>query len=109
MTQPKNIRPAAKPKPSVQVVDQFRRYADTPTFGYDLLNITVNGVNVQVYRACGFAQTPAGEARAIPLAGGFMCFSEAEADAYQKQLKAQAQKPRLIVPGSKEFTPPILH
>ena len=127
MPQPKNIRPLARKvpngahisspgvtqepaKPSLQVVDQFRRYADTPAFGFDVLNVTVNGVQVLIYRACNFVQLPNGvAARAIPLEGCFLCFSEAEADAFQRKMKADALKPKLVMPGHPDFKPPQLH
>lgn len=121
MTKPRNIRPHARPQPNgashppeppqVQVADQFRRYADTPTFGFDLLHIVAPGLHLTIYRACSFVQLPNGvPARAIPVEGGFLCLSEAEADAFQQQVKADAQKPKLIVPGSAGFQkPPHLH
>ena|SRR5947209_4804834 len=78
-----------------QVTSQALIFEDMPGFGFDVL--VVNGV--EVYRACNFVQMPSGLARAIPMGKTAIFFSRQEAEAFKEQVKADAQKPRLVLPG----------
>src|SRR5215472_15313223 len=80
---PIKVKKAAPAPPQIHIESKMRRYADVPAFGFDILEITVNGVKVEVYRACSFADNGGIPVMILPTHNGYACMSEAEADAYK--------------------------
>lgn len=113
-----HINPVGKPRPAVKLVPKkqpqihiqgmTRTYEDVPGFGYDVTQITVDGHLLEIYRACSFASNGGIQVMIIPMAGGAMFTSMAEADAYKEKIKAQALTPQLVTPGHPDFKKPRL-
>lgn len=101
------VKLVKKKPPQIHIETKVRMYQDFPGFGFDLLEITIDGKTVEVYRACNFANN--NSLVCLPMNGGVAFFSEAQADAYKEQVKAETMKKSLVLPGSPDFKPPILH
>ena len=109
----KKPQPAPKP-PEIALEVQICQYASMPDFGFDVISVTINGVNVQFYRACILHN---GKMVEIPMQDGqaFMSLDAANAFAEQEKLTGQfrrmmlAKGNALVLPGSQDFKPPRLH